>query len=180
MTEVSANAYKEKRPLSPHLQIYKPQMTSMLSILHRATGVALTIGSLLLIVVLVAAASGVEEYNFVMQHISAWYGQFALLGWSFALFYHMCNGVRHLIWDTGRLFNIKDATRAGFIVLLMASSLTAITWAYASHAEEFREEKFKKDVCSTLDEASGDREACLEGLRLMENNAKQDQESSDE
>lgn len=120
------------RPLSPHLQAYKPQMTSMLSILHRATGVALAIGTLLVIAILLAAATGEGAYNTVMGLITSPIGTLALLGWSFALIYHMMNGIRHLIWDTGRLFKIQHATIAGYIVFWGAIVLTAGLWAYAS------------------------------------------------
>lgn len=119
---------RSKRPLSPHLQIYKPQMTSMLSILHRATGVALAIGTLMLVWLLVAAAIGEEAFDVFTSFVGSPIGLFMLFGWSFALFYHMCNGMRHLIWDTGRLFKIENATRAGFIVLLASLILTISVW----------------------------------------------------
>lgn len=119
---------RSKRPLSPHLQIYKPQMTSTLSILHRATGVALAIGTLMLVWLLVAAAIGEEAFDTFTAFVSSPIGVFMLFGWSFALFYHMCNGVRHLIWDTGRLFKIENATRAGFTVLVVSLVLTISVW----------------------------------------------------
>lgn len=119
---------RSKRPLSPHLQIYKPQMTSMLSILHRATGVALAIGTLMLVWLLVAAAIGEEAFDVFTSFVGSPIGLFMLFGWSFALFYHMCNGMRHLIWDTGRLFKIENATRAGFIVLFASLILTISVW----------------------------------------------------
>jgi len=120
------------RPLSPHLQIYKPQITSVLSILHRLTGVALIFGTFLVIATLLAAATGEEAYNKVMGLMSSTIGQLMILGWSFALIYHMMNGVRHLIWDTGRLFNIKHAAIAGHIVFWGAVAITAALWGYAS------------------------------------------------
>lgn len=117
-----------QRPLSPHLQIYRPQMTSVLSILHRITGVGLMVGLGLVTWFLVAAASGPEAYAQVQNFCASLIGMLMLLGWTFALFYHLCNGIRHLIWDTGHLFNMDDATRAGYIVLLSASFLTALLW----------------------------------------------------
>lgn len=128
---MSDPSVRAKRPLSPHLQIYKPQMTSTLSILHRMTGVALAIGTLMLVWLLVASAIGEQAYDQFMSFATSPFGQFLLFGWSFALFYHMCNGVRHLIWDTGRLFNIKKATKAGMIVVMIAFVMTAVTWYLA-------------------------------------------------
>jgi len=117
-----------KRPLSPHLQVYKPQMTSVMSILHRATGVALAIGTILLVWVLIAAATNESYYDYVVGVLASPIGQLALLGMTFALFYHMCNGVRHLFWDMGYLFKLQNAFRAGWLVLASAVVLTAITW----------------------------------------------------
>lgn len=124
------NTQADNRPLSPHLLIYKPQMTSVLSILHRMTGVALTIGLFMVVWLLIAAASGPEYYNQFMTLMSSPVGLVLLFGWSFALFYHMCNGIRHLIWDTGRLFKIEHAKMAGGIVILTALLLTAAVWCY--------------------------------------------------
>lgn len=120
-----------QRPLSPHLQIYKPQMTSMLSILHRATGVALAIGTLMLVWLLVAAATSEGAYDQFMAFSSSPLGLFMLFGWSVALYYHMCNGVRHLIWDTGAMLKMKQAKMAGIFVLLATVVLTAVTWFFA-------------------------------------------------
>lgn len=122
---------KSKRPLSPHLQIYKPQMTSILSILHRATGVALAIGTLMVVWMLLSAAIGEAAFGRFMDFATSPLGQIMLLGWSFALFYHMANGVRHLIWDTGRMFNIGCAKKAGLVVLGFAVIMTVLTWCLA-------------------------------------------------
>ena len=119
---------KSKRPLSPHLQVYKPQMTSMLSILHRATGVALVFGLLLVAALLISAGIGEASYNKVMAVTTSWIGQLALLGFAFSLIFHTLNGVRHLVWDTGRLFKMEDATRAGYLVFWGAVVLTAALW----------------------------------------------------
>jgi succinate dehydrogenase / fumarate reductase cytochrome b subunit len=118
----------KNRPLSPHLQVYKPQMTSILSILHRATGAALAIGTLMVTWWLIALASGPQAYEVFQGFAGSPLGIFMLFGWSFALFYHMTNGVRHLIWDTGRMFNIGCATRAGYVVLLVSVLATAGAW----------------------------------------------------
>ncbi len=125
---MSTPASKSQRPLSPHLQVYKPQMTSIMSILHRMTGAALAVGTLMVVWWLVAAASGPEPYAVAMDFVESPLGTFMMFGWSVALFYHMCNGIRHLFWDTGYLFEIKNAYAAGWIVLCAAALLTGATW----------------------------------------------------
>ena len=124
-------AAAKERPLSPHLQVYKPQMTSVMSILHRATGVFLVLGMLLVTWVLVAAASGPESFEAAMDCLTSPLGQIALLGWTASLYYHMCNGVRHLFWDMGYLFKLENAFRAGWLVLFSTAALTAATWYWA-------------------------------------------------
>lgn len=128
---MSEKTTRTERPLSPHLQVYKPQMTSVMSILHRMTGAALGVGTLLVIWWLVAAAVGEEAYNTVRAFTESWVGTVLLFGWSVALFYHLCNGIRHLIWDTGYLFELKNAFRAGWFVLFMTVVLTALVWCPA-------------------------------------------------
>jgi succinate dehydrogenase / fumarate reductase cytochrome b subunit len=122
------------RPLSPHLQVYKPQLTSVLSILHRAAGIALAVGTLLLVWWLVAAATGENAFADVQAFIGSWIGKLLLLGWSFAIFYHMCNGIRHLFWDAGRGYELETAYATGRIVVAAAIILTigAWLWGYAS------------------------------------------------
>jgi len=122
------------RPLSPHLQVYKPQLTSVLSILHRATGIALAVGTLLLVWWLVAAATGENAFADVQAFIGSWIGKLLLLGWSFAIFYHTCNGIRHLFWDAGRGYELETAYATGRIVVAAAIILTigAWLWGYAS------------------------------------------------
>lgn len=117
-----------QRPLSPHLQVYRPQMTSVLSIMHRMAGVALAFGTLMVVWWLVAAAMGAEQYNTAMAFAETKIGTFMLFGWSVALFYHLSNGVRHLFWDLGYLFDIQHAYKAGYLVLLSTIILSAITW----------------------------------------------------
>lgn len=116
------------RPISPHMQIYRPQLTSVLSILHRITGVALSIGTLLLVYWLYAAASGPETYAAVQEFNGSLFGRLLLLGWTFALFYHLCNGMRHLAWDSGWGFDLPTAYLTGWIVVAAAGGLTVITW----------------------------------------------------
>ncbi len=117
------------RPLSPHLQIYRPQLTSVLSILHRLTGVWLWVGTLLLTYWLVAAAQGPEAFAGAQGFIGSWLGILLLASWSLALFYHLCNGIRHLFWDAGFGFDLDTAYRSGWLVLVASLALTAIAWA---------------------------------------------------
>ncbi len=116
------------RPLSPHLQVYRPQFTSMLSILHRLTGVILAFGTLLLVWWLIAAATGPEAYDTVQGFIGSIIGRLLLLGWTFALFYHLANGIRHLAWDTGRGFELATAYSSGWLVVIASVVLTIASW----------------------------------------------------
>jgi succinate dehydrogenase / fumarate reductase, cytochrome b subunit len=116
------------RPLSPHLQIYKPQLTSVLSITHRGTGVYLTLGALFLSCWLFSIASGPESYTSLQYHILAWYGQVLLFTWVFSLYYHLCNGIRHLFWDMGMGLEIKATYISGYAVLASSILLTLVTW----------------------------------------------------
>ncbi len=120
----------QNRPLSPHLQVYKPQLTSVLSILHRATGVALAVGTLLLVWWLVAAATGESAFADVQAFIGSWFGRILLFGWSYALFYHMCNGVRHLFWDAGKGLEIETVYTTGRIVVAASILLTVAVWVW--------------------------------------------------
>ncbi len=124
----------QNRPLSPHLQVYRPQLTSVLSIVHRMTGVALAVGALLLVWWLVAAASGPVAFAMVQDFNGSWFGRLLLLGWSFALFYHLCNGIRHLVWDSGHGFELPQVYRSGWLVVLGSVALTVLAWlwGYAS------------------------------------------------
>lgn len=117
------------RPLSPHLQVYRPQLTSVLSILHRITGVALAVGTLLLIYWLAAAATGPEAFATAQALIGSIVGRLLLLGWTFALFYHLCNGIRHLYWDAGWGFELTVAYRSGWAVVVASVVLTVGSWA---------------------------------------------------
>jgi len=127
----SAQKTNVQRPLSPHLQIYKPQITSFMSIMHRATGCALGVGTLLFAWWLVAAASGPAAYAQVHGFMGSILGRLILLGFTFALFFHLCNGIRHLFWDAGRGFELKTVTVTGVAVLISASVLTVASWCLA-------------------------------------------------
>lgn len=116
------------RPLSPHLQVYRPQLTSLLSITHRATGVALAMGTLLLAWWLGAAAYGPAAFAKAQGFMGSWLGVLILMGFSFALFYHLCNGIRHLLWDAGWGFEIEQTYRSGYTVLAASGGLTLVAW----------------------------------------------------
>ena len=122
---------KSVRPLSPHLQIYSPQITSVLSILHRATGVALTFGTVFLVYWLLAAAYGAFAFERAQVFMGSWFGQLVLLGVSFSLFYHLANGIRHLIWDAGYGFKLSVLRVTGIVVVVSAFGLTLLTWVIA-------------------------------------------------
>lgn len=118
----------DNRPLSPHLQVYKPQLTSMLSILHRITGVVLAIGTLLLVWWLIAAAAGPGAYDTAQGFIGSILGRLLLFGWTFALFYHLANGIRHLAWDAGWGFELGTAYATGWLVVIVSVVLTFLSW----------------------------------------------------
>lgn len=120
----------KERPLSPHLQVYRPQLTSVLSILHRMTGVALTVGLLLLVSWLFAVAGGPAFYDAVQAFNASWLGRLLLFGWSFALFFHLCNGIRHLAWDTGHGYEMADVNRSGWMVVAASVVLTVLAWIW--------------------------------------------------
>ena len=119
------------RPLSPHLQVYRLPLAAWLSITHRMTGVGLTIGTLLLTWWVVAAAYGPEAYGRFQGFISSWLGYLFLFGFSVSLFYHLCNGIRHLLWDVGKNFEIAATNRANVIVIVGTLVFTAIAWFLA-------------------------------------------------
>ena len=120
-----------ERPLSPHLQVYRPQMTSVLSILHRASGVVMAIGTIVLVWWLMAAATSDAAYETFMTYTGHTLGRLFLFGWTLALTYHTFNGIRHLFWDTGHLFEIPKAFMAGRVVLALSVITTAAIWVIA-------------------------------------------------
>jgi succinate dehydrogenase / fumarate reductase cytochrome b subunit len=119
---------KDKRPLSPHLGIYKPQITSVLSISHRISGFALYIGAILLAWWIFANVYG--SVLCINPLITSAVGRIFIALWSFALFYHMLNGIRHLFWDMGKGFEIKTVNATGVFVVFGAVLLTALSWYF--------------------------------------------------
>jgi succinate dehydrogenase / fumarate reductase cytochrome b subunit len=117
-----------RRPLSPHLQVYKPQISSVLSILHRITGVALSVGTLLLVYWLVAAASGPAAFAAAQGFVGSFLGRLLLFGWTFALFYHLLAGIRHLAWDMGYGYDLPTMARTGWMTVGGTVGLTLFAW----------------------------------------------------
>ena len=120
-----------QRPLSPHLGIYRWQLTMALSIFHRMSGVFLSFGAIVMVIVLAAIASGSSQFQTIQSWLAHPIGLLILVGWTFALFLHLFNGVRHLIWDAGALLEKNISNRSGLFVIACAVLATAATWALA-------------------------------------------------
>ncbi len=120
-----------QRPLSPHLDIYKKQITSVLSIFHRATGVVLAIGALFLAAWLVCVASDAECFAWCQQLLASWFGKLALFVFSASMIYHLLNGIRHLLWDIGWGMEIETVVKTGYLVIFLSLVLTALLWFIA-------------------------------------------------
>lgn len=114
------------RPLSPHLGVYKFMYTMSLSILHRLTGIAATVGFLLFVWWLMALATGHEAYDRAMRFLGTPVAKLLLVGFTFAFVYHFCNGIRHLVWDTGHGLERAQARRSGLLVFVASLVLTAL------------------------------------------------------
>lgn len=120
------------RPLSPHLSIYRWPITMALSILHRATGIALSLGFVVLVVWLFDAAAGPEAYAAFTAIMGSLFGRILLFGWALAFFYHFSNGIRHLLWDSGIGLEKDQANRSSWVVLVATIVLTTGFWWAAS------------------------------------------------
>jgi succinate dehydrogenase / fumarate reductase cytochrome b subunit len=116
------------RPLSPDIQIYRPQLTSVLSISHRFTGIVLSVGSMFLVCWLIAAAMGPQTYSVVDSCLDSWPGRALLFCWTFSLFFHLCNGIRHLVWDAGYGFELHTIYASGWLVVAASATLTLACW----------------------------------------------------
>ena len=126
-------ATQRERPLSPHLLIYRPQITSVLSITHRFAGVALSFGALVLTYWLTSAAYGPEAFARAQAALGSWFGRLVLFGLTFSLFFHLCNGVRHLAWDVGWGFEMNQLRATGWLVVAASLILTLASW-FAAYA----------------------------------------------
>lgn len=120
-----------ERPLSPHLQIYRPMLTMMMSIVHRVTGSALFFGTILMLWWLIAAASGPSAYATFQWFAGSIIGKLILFGYTWALFHHMLGGFRHFIWDTGRGFGVNEREWLARATLIGSVALTILTWIVA-------------------------------------------------
>lgn len=122
------DSVKGKRPLSPHLQIYKIQITSLLSILHRCTGMALYGGAIFCTLWFLALAQGPQAYGVVQKILLHPIGLIMLMGVSFSFFYHLCNGMRHLLWDVGMGYELSEVRQTGWMVVIFSFVLTGLSW----------------------------------------------------
>jgi len=124
-----ADVNRGNRPLSPFMlgQVYRLQLTSLTSLMHRVTGVGLTLGGFLLVWWLLAAATGPESFAFIDGILTSWLGGLVMIGLLAALWYHFCNGVRHLVWDAGYGYEIGVAEQSGYAVIAATAALTVLT-----------------------------------------------------
>lgn len=132
MAEVKAREIRAiERPLSPHLQIYSPLINMVMSILHRITGMALYVGTLLLAWWLLAAAGGVDHFAIARGFFRSLVGQLVLFGYTWALIHHALGGVRHLIWDTGRAFDLRSVDALCWATIIGSVVITLAIWVGA-------------------------------------------------
>jgi succinate dehydrogenase / fumarate reductase cytochrome b subunit len=125
---------QQDRPLSPHLQVYGWPITMMTSITHRAMGMVLSLGAIGLSIWLIAAANVPGVFSAVNGVYSTWYGQLLMFLWTYALFYHLCNGIRHLGWDLNVGLDLETARMTGVTVYAAAAVLTIGLWIWAFFA----------------------------------------------
>ncbi len=116
------------RPRAPNIQHYRPQLTSVLSIVNRITGVLLSVGAVVLVMWLIAASTGPRAYAAVQGIIASWPGQIILFGVTFAFFLHLCGGIRHLVWDTVHGFELRSIYASGWTVVAASVVLTSAAW----------------------------------------------------
>ena len=124
-------AWNDKRPMSPHLQIYKLPLTAYVSIGHRIAGVINSVALVLLVLVL-AAAAGTSGDSAILWLLNSWFGKLVLFGFTLSMYFHMCNGIRHLFWDVGHGFELDTANKSAKVSIGVAVALTIITWIIAS------------------------------------------------
>ncbi len=134
MTEKAPPTYT--RPTSPHLQIYHWQLTMLVSILHRVTGVALFVGTFVLIAWIWAAAYDANSFTIIHNFLAGIYGRILLIGWSLAFYFHLANGIRHLFWDVGMGFEKHQADASAWAVVISSVALTAGTWTIILHGAQ--------------------------------------------
>ena len=120
----------DRRPTSPHLTIYNPQISTVLSITHRMTGVWLSVGAAVLVAWLYVVAYDPASYSKWYECMSSWVGQIALLSWTFAFYFHLCSGIRHLFWDIGKGYAVPTMNLTGWLVIFFSAAFTAVTWGF--------------------------------------------------
>ena len=130
MAEAGSRPSGDARPLSPHLQIYSPLINMVMSILHRITGAALYFGTLILVVWLLAAATGRGNYDMATGLMTTPLGLVVMAGYTWALIHHAIGGIRHLIWDTGRGLNLGTVNLLSWLTILLSLAITGGIWAY--------------------------------------------------
>ena len=129
----SRSPSESRRPLSPNIQLYRPQLTSVLSILNRLTGVLLSIAAIALVIWLLAAAAGPHAYAIVQTALASWTGQVILFGCTLAFFLHFFGGIRHLVWDTVHGFDLRTIYRSGWAVVAASIVMTVVAWIASAH-----------------------------------------------
>lgn len=124
------------RPLSPHLQVYKPQLTSVLSIMHRFTGLILSAAGVVLVLLILSIASGPDAYDWAAAQLRGVFGKLLLFAFLFSLTYHLLNGIRHLFWDAGHGFELKTVYASGWTTLILAAitSVGLCAWLFLGGA----------------------------------------------
>lgn len=130
MAQANSGESGKSRPISPHLSVYRMTNSMLMSILHRITGGALYFGTLLLAAWLIAAAMGPDAFVYVQSFFGSWFGKLVLLGYTWALMHHMLGGIRHLIWDTGRGFNLSSVNLLSNATIIGSLLLTALIWFF--------------------------------------------------
>ncbi|MEM8539370.1 MAG: succinate dehydrogenase, cytochrome b556 subunit [Pseudomonadota bacterium] len=125
---MSSSSTRSKRPLSPHLSIYKPIPTMVMSIMHRITGVALYFGTILVAWWLIAAATSAEHFALANGFLGSWFGLLILFGYTWALMHHLLGGLRHFVWDTGNLMDKATSTKLAYATMIGSVSLTILIW----------------------------------------------------
>lgn len=126
-------ATPDSRPISPHLQAYKLPLTGIISITHRMTGVILSVGLLLFVYILCAVAGGGDSYLEMQDVMAFWWMKLFVFGFAYALFFHLCHGVRHLFWDAGKFFERDTLTQLALIELVASLMLTLITFVWVHY-----------------------------------------------
>jgi succinate dehydrogenase / fumarate reductase cytochrome b subunit len=129
----SSTSSKSQKPLSPNIQLYRPQLTSVLSIVNRITGVFLSIAAIALVTWLLAAAAGPQAYAMVQAALASWTGQVTLFGCTFAFFLHFFGGIRHLVWDTVHGFDLRTIYMSGWAVVAASIVMTAVAWIASAY-----------------------------------------------